>query len=345
MASKKVILVTGINGFLGTHIVDQAVKAGYRVRGTVRSNNVDSTRETNAIYGADVEVMAIDNLAYDDFTDALRGVDAVIHAAAPLPGGDTPHNALTAAVEGTVNILRQTHKMGIKRFITLSTFMNVRRVHEYNVTWTENDWVDINREEALKSNDPFEVYLCEKVLAERALWEFAADHPDIDITSLNPGYFIGPYADTFRLKDALISQLRSNFILYRLLSPTSQPFLPVLLSIDVRDAARAAVHAITSPPASEVGQKRLLLLPHVVGWKDVAEHIGEARPELRDRLSTVALSGELLPTPSQSPVDNSRSVNILKLGKLTDWKTSVLAAVDAIIEAEKMFAKQGKTFH
>jgi uncharacterized protein YbjT (DUF2867 family) len=30
------ILVTGVNGFIGSHVADQLLKAGYRVRGTVR---------------------------------------------------------------------------------------------------------------------------------------------------------------------------------------------------------------------------------------------------------------------------------------------------------------------
>jgi nucleoside-diphosphate-sugar epimerase len=35
--SDSVVLVTGVNGFLGSHIADQFLNAGFGVRGTVRS--------------------------------------------------------------------------------------------------------------------------------------------------------------------------------------------------------------------------------------------------------------------------------------------------------------------
>ncbi|KAF4991444.1 hypothetical protein FDECE_14039, partial [Fusarium decemcellulare] len=35
------VLITGANGFLGAHIVDQFLRNGYKVRGTVRNPNKD----------------------------------------------------------------------------------------------------------------------------------------------------------------------------------------------------------------------------------------------------------------------------------------------------------------
>ncbi|OSD05863.1 NAD-P-binding protein [Trametes coccinea BRFM310] len=345
MTSKQLVLITGINGFLGAHVVDYAVKAGYRVRGTVRSAKVEFARQNTAIYGSDVEVIAVDDLAYGNFTEALKGVDIVYHAAAPLPGRATPEVALRDAIEGALNLLRQTEEAGIKRFVLQSSAATVRPISEYANPWTEDDWLPTSKEQALKSTDDFFVYASEKTLAEQAVWEFAEKHPNIDVTTINPPFFIGPFAPSFRFTDALISQMSTDVLLYLLLTPTGQPISPVMLTIDVRDVARAAVSSFSSPLASEVGRKRLLFLPHAVGWKEVAEFIGEARPELRGHLSKVALSGELPPTPPKSPVDNSRSIKLLKLGELSDWKTAVLAGVDAVVEVEKNFAKEGKTFH
>ncbi|KAI9059689.1 NAD-P-binding protein [Trametes sanguinea] len=345
MAPKQLVLVTGINGFLGAHVVDYAVKAGYRVRGTVRSAKVEFARQNTAIYGSDVEVVAVDNLAYGDFTEALKGVDIVYHAAAPLPGRATPEAALRDAIEGALNLLRQTEKAGIKRFVLQSSIATVKPISEYAIPWTEDDWFPTSREQALKSTDEFFVYASEKTLAEQAVWEFAEQHPNIDVTTINPPFFIGPFAPSFRFTDALISQMSTDVLLYLLLMPTGQPIGPVMLTIDVRDVARAVVSSLSSPLATQVGRKRLLFLPHTIGWKDVAEFVAEARPELRDRLSKVALSGELPPTPPKPPVDNTKSIELLKLGELNDWKSAVLAGVDAVIEIEKKFAKEGKTFH
>ena len=47
------------------------------------------------------------------------------------------------------------------------------------------EWFAINKEEVLnsKSFDPLAVYLAEKVLSEQAVWEFADQHPDLEITT------------------------------------------------------------------------------------------------------------------------------------------------------------------
>ncbi|KAI0336187.1 NAD-P-binding protein [Cubamyces sp. BRFM 1775] len=345
MAAKQLVLVTGINGYLGSHIVDQLVKAGYSERGTVRSGKLDAARESNAIYGTTVEVIVADDLAFGNFTEALKGVNAVIHAASPLFGRALPEEALTAAIEGAMNVLRQTEKMGIKRFVLVSSLATVASVETTSPVWTDKDWIEVSREQALTSKDPHDVYVAEKVLAERAVWGFANLHPHVDITTLNPPFFLGPYAPSFRFTDASLAQMGTNSLLYLLLDPEGKPPIPYLPSIDVRDVARAAVHALTAPPASEVGRKRLLFLPHFIGWKDVVEHIAEERPELRDRLSRSAQADFHPPPQATNPIDNSRAVEILKLGGLNDWKTTVLAGVDALVELEKKFAAEGKTFH
>ncbi|KAI0662480.1 NAD-P-binding protein [Cubamyces menziesii] len=349
MAAKQHVLVTGVNGYLGAHIVDQLVKTGYRVRGTVRSGKLDLARESNAMYGKDVEIVAADDLAFGDFTEALKGVDAVIHAAAPLFGRASPEEALTvreAAIDGAMNILRQTEKMGIKRFVLVSSLATVASPDDRtSLVWTDKDWIEVSREQALASKDPGIVYVTEKVLAERAVWEFADTHPHVDITTVNPPYFLGPYAPNFRFTDASLAQMSTNNLLYLLLDPAGTPPIPYLPGIDVRDVARATVHALTAPPTSEVGRKRLLFLPHFVGWPEVVEHIAQERPELRARLSRPARTDFQGPPQKTNPLDNSRAVEILKLGELNDWKTTVLAGVDTLVELEKRFAQEGKTFH
>ncbi|KAI0336201.1 NAD-P-binding protein [Cubamyces sp. BRFM 1775] len=342
MPPKKLILVTGINGCWSNTL-------------TVRTAKVASVRENNAMYGSDVEVIGADDLAYGDFSDALQVVDGVIHAAAPLIGKESPESALTSGPDPVSTgfdrgcpqyiVLRQTEKAGIKRFILASSILTVKLIGDPAPVWTEDDWVDTSREKALASNDPTFVYVSEKVLAEKAVWDFADKHPKIDVTTVNPPSFVGPFAPNFRFTDALLSQMSTNVLPYSLLSPDGKPFSPLVLTIDVRDVARATVHALTSPPSasggrrkrkrlslfsfllsspSKVGRKRLLFLPHVGSWKEAVEYITEKRPSLRDRLSQRART-EFPPAPPKGPVDNIRAAEILKL--------------------EKKFALEGKNFH
>lgn len=72
-----IILVSGVNGFIGSHIADQAIKAGYRVRGTVR----DAAKQAwlvdffDARYGkGHFELVEVKNLVVKDaFSEAIKG--------------------------------------------------------------------------------------------------------------------------------------------------------------------------------------------------------------------------------------------------------------------------------
>lgn len=58
---------------------------------TVRSGKYAQYKQSfSNIYGGDAEVVVVDDLIRGDFTDALQGVDALIHVASPLPGRGDP---------------------------------------------------------------------------------------------------------------------------------------------------------------------------------------------------------------------------------------------------------------
>jgi uncharacterized protein YbjT (DUF2867 family) len=78
MASDQVVLVTGISGFLGSHVADQFLKAGYRVRGTAREvSKVDAIKKIfDSKYGAGkVEVVAVPDITVEGaFDEAVKGI-------------------------------------------------------------------------------------------------------------------------------------------------------------------------------------------------------------------------------------------------------------------------------
>ena len=71
------VLVTGANGFLGSHVVDQALAAGFNVRGTVRSEGRGGwTKEYfSKKYGAGrYELVVVPNMAVKGaFDEAVKG--------------------------------------------------------------------------------------------------------------------------------------------------------------------------------------------------------------------------------------------------------------------------------
>ncbi|KAG6819145.1 hypothetical protein H0H93_014920 [Arthromyces matolae] len=68
--SGKLVLVTGVTGFIAGHVANQLLDAGYRVRGTARRNKLETLRETVKITG--LEFVQVDDVATTDFTEALE---------------------------------------------------------------------------------------------------------------------------------------------------------------------------------------------------------------------------------------------------------------------------------
>ncbi|OBZ68542.1 hypothetical protein A0H81_11537 [Grifola frondosa] len=337
MSNNKTILVTGVSGYLGSHVVDQLVEAGYRVRGAARSGKIPFVKEACKIYGDRFEAVAIDDLIAGDFTEALKGVDAVIHVAAPL-------------VEGGLNILRQGEKAGISKFVIVSSIAAVRSAYasfEEETGWTDVDWNPVTKEEALKSPDSFYVYSAAKTLAERAVWDFVDEHPHIDVTTVNPPFFFGPFAPCYTIPDATLKALKTNYnaaklsafstnyVIYDLLRPDGVLMFPFAWSIDVRDVARGLVSALAS--RTDVGRKRILMTAEWYSWKDAAEWISAAHPELKGRLSKAARSAGPAPT---TKIDNARAREVLGLVPRPS-KQTLLDAVDQYIALEKKWASKG----
>jgi nucleoside-diphosphate-sugar epimerase len=90
-------LVTGGSGFVGSHVVDALLSAGYRVRCLVRA-----TSRLRWLEGKPVELVQAD-LRDDEFAEAVAGVDTVIHCAGLTRGS---RRALFAAnCDGTRALL------------------------------------------------------------------------------------------------------------------------------------------------------------------------------------------------------------------------------------------------
>jgi len=78
MGSDKTVLVTGITGFLGSHVADQFLEAGYEVRGTAREvSKADAIKKAlNSKYGEGrVEVVAVPDITIEGaFDEAVKGM-------------------------------------------------------------------------------------------------------------------------------------------------------------------------------------------------------------------------------------------------------------------------------
>lgn len=112
------VLVTGANGFVGRPLCAELFRQGHVVRAALRSANVWNDNVAQTV------VAAIDDRT--DWTDALRGVNVIIHLAARVhvmkDHSDEPLNAFRKVnVDGTLNLARQAAKAGVQRFVFISS--------------------------------------------------------------------------------------------------------------------------------------------------------------------------------------------------------------------------------
>jgi nucleoside-diphosphate-sugar epimerase len=108
------VFVTGGSGFVGSHVIEALVRAGHEVVAMARS---DRSAEIVGGFGAAASRTALGQVKAGD----LRGVDAVVHAAAFVEEWGTREEFWTANVDGTQNLLDAAKAAGVKRFLFIGT--------------------------------------------------------------------------------------------------------------------------------------------------------------------------------------------------------------------------------
>jgi uncharacterized protein YbjT (DUF2867 family) len=109
------ILITGITGFVGSHLAARLTAEGHHVRGLVRKPDARGHLAQNV----QVELAQGDITKPDTLSNAMRGMDAVAHLVAiPYESGSATFQAINA--QGTRNVVQAAQAAGVKRFIQQS---------------------------------------------------------------------------------------------------------------------------------------------------------------------------------------------------------------------------------
>lgn len=242
MPASSTVLVTGASGFIAKHIVRELLESGYGVRAAVRS----ATRraQVEALFpDAGIEFVSLDLTSDEGWDAALRGVDALMHTASPFPTAPPkdPQDLIRPAVDGTRRALRAAESAGVTRIVLTSTCGAIYKPadQQWGRVKTRADWTDPEG----PRTTPYEA---SKTLAEQAAWRFAADHPEIRLTTINPGMVFGP---------ALDEHYGSSLDLVEQILAGRMPFYPnvQMPAVDVRDVARMHVRALADE--GSVGQR------------------------------------------------------------------------------------------
>ncbi|KAF2015574.1 aldehyde reductase [Aaosphaeria arxii CBS 175.79] len=195
------IVVTGCTGFIGSHVADQVLAAGYQVRGTTRDSQRSSWVEDffTQKYGADkFELVSIpDMTASNAFDEVVKGAAGFIHVAHDMTGSRDPSIAISLSVNMALNAVKSSNSAGLKRFVYTSSSFAVTQPKP-NVDYIVNE-TTFNEEAVRKVEEQGEkaggatVYAASKVHTERALAKWKEHHgSEITINCINPNANIGP---------------------------------------------------------------------------------------------------------------------------------------------------------
>ncbi|KAF2402646.1 NAD(P)-binding protein [Trichodelitschia bisporula] len=334
--TKGVILVTGANGFIAGHIIDQFLAAGYTVRGTVRSPSSGSkVRELHAKYGDKLEIAIVPDLTkVESYENALQDVVGIMHTASPvdLSASDNEKELLIPAIQGVTALLKASKKWAtsLKRIVFTSSFaanINVPEGYRPGYTYTSEDWNPVTYAEGATA-DPVSAYCASKTLAEQAAWSFIKEEkPSFDLVSLNPAWVFGPhFAPTTPALD-LKHLNESTQALWKVVDADTVPPVDFAAAVDVRDVARAHLLAFETPAA---GGNRFLLAEHF-SYQLAADIAREQVPELAGRVPVIEQGKEQTPATYYA-VDGSKPTEILglKYRPITDTIRDAYAQLAAV---------------
>jgi nucleoside-diphosphate-sugar epimerase len=220
------LALTGSSGFLGAALADALAARGHAVTGLVRTAN-----STPAVTGLERRRVNYADLA--TVTAALRGADAVVHAAARVHNTGPWREFATGTVALTQTVLAAAHAAGVAHFIHIST------VGVYGFP-ARDDSPPVDETAPTGNIHRWNYYSRAKAVAEQLVGQAGADGK-MAVTILRPTWLYGPGPDA--ILGRLIAALRAGR--YRWIGDGQNRLSLLFLA----DAVDAIVRVVEQPAA------------------------------------------------------------------------------------------------
>jgi len=280
--SGELVLVTGGSGFVGAHCILELLKAGYRIRTTVRSARREADvlamlKVGGAEPDAPLSFAHTDLMADAGWPEAIAGCQYVLHVASPFPPGVPKHedDLIVPAREGALRVLRFARDAGVKRVVLTSSFAAVGygQVPIAGHPFTEQNWTNLT--------EKVSAYVKSKTLAERAAWDFIArEGGALELAVVNPVGIFGPVLGPDH-------STSTDFI--RRLMDGEMPGLPRMVFgvVDVRDVADLHLRAMIDPAAK--GERFLAISGDFMSMLEIAKTLKARLGNAASRVTTRVL--------------------------------------------------------
>jgi dTDP-glucose 4,6-dehydratase len=196
------VLVTGADGFIGSHLTEALVREGARVRALVQYNSFGHWGWLETVPAATrdaLEVVAGDVRDRHCMAEAVAGCSVVFHLAALIAipySYRAPESYLDTNIRGTLALLEAARAAGVEKFVQTSTS------EVYGTART----VPIDEEHPLQAQSP---YAATKVAADQLALSFQRSF-GLPVTVIRPFNTYGPRQSTRAVIPTIITQLAAG---------------------------------------------------------------------------------------------------------------------------------------
>lgn len=295
----KKVLVTGADGFIGSHLTEMLVAEGYQVKAFTYYNSFNTWGWLDTIPKSildEIEIFSGDIRDPNGVYEALKGVDQVFHLAALIAipfSYHSPDSYVDTNIKGTLNVLQAARKLGTSRVLVTST----------SEVYGTAQYVPIDEKHPYQGQSP---YSATKIGADRLAESFYRSF-NMPITIVRPFNTYGPRQSARAVIPTIISQLLAGKEEIKLgsLSPTRDFNY-------VKDTASGFIEI--SKSEATIGQEI-----NIATQKEIS--IGDLAKEIISQINPNAhiICDEQRLRPENSEVNRLLGDNT-KIMRLTNWK-------------------------
>lgn len=295
----KKVMVTGADGFIGSHLTEALLEEGYEVKAFVYYNSFNNwgwldTIDKNKL--KEIEIFSGDIRDPNGVRTAMKGVDEVFHLAALIAipfSYHSPDSYVDTNIKGTLNVLQAARDLGTERVLVTST----------SEVYGTAQYVPIDEKHPYQGQSP---YSATKIGADRLAESFYRSF-ELPVSIVRPFNTYGPRQSARAVIPTIITQLLAGKEEIKLGSLT-----PTRDFNYVKDTAAGFIAIAQSDKT--IGEEINIATGQEISIGDLAkEIISQINPKAK-----IVCDEERL-RPEKSEVNRLLGSNE-KIKALTDWK-------------------------
>ena len=318
------VLVTGADGFIGSHLTEALLEQGYEVKAFVYYNSFNNWGWLDTLPKEklkEIEIFQGDIRDPNGVKTAMKGVDEVFHLAALIAipfSYHSPDSYVDTNIKGTLNVLQAARDLDTKRVLVTST----------SEVYGTAQYVPIDEKHPFQGQSP---YSATKIGADRLAESFYRSF-DLPVSIVRPFNTYGPRQSARAVIPTIISQLLAGKEEIKLGSLT-----PIRDFNFVKDTANGFIQIAKSDKT--IGEEI-----NIATMQEIS--IGQLAGEIISQINPKAkiICDEQRLRPEKSEVNRLLGDNT-KIKSLTDWEPqyTLKQGIEETIQWMKQNMKAYKT--